>query len=325
VIGAGGIADRRTLPVIGQTRNSELVVVMDIREPEAIGAKYGVHSTDRMEAVLSRADVDAVYVASPVQVHAEQVIAAAKAGKHVLCEKPLARSVAEARAMVDACCEAGVLLREAYMLRHHGLHLEMARLIREGAIGRPLFASVWWAFQYPKTEGAWRQVHELGGGGALADLGCHVFDLLHLLVGDITRVAMASGRLVQDYEVEDLATVLLEFDGGAQGAITTSFCISDAVMPATVGIFGSEGRILARGSLTQTSGGTATIYRESDGEQQQIGYEQVDTYVRQIEAFADDVARGAIATEESVPELLRSMSVLEASYRSAETGAFVPL
>jgi predicted dehydrogenase len=323
VIGAGGIADRRTLPVIGQTRNGELVVVMDVRDPGAIGAKYGVDSTDRLEGVLSREDVDAVYVASPVQVHAEQVIAAANAGKHVLCEKPLGRTVAEACSMVDACCAAGVLLREAYMLRHHGLHLEMQRLIREGAIGKPLFASVHWAFQYPKMEGAWRQVRELGGGGALADLGCHVFDLLHMLVGDIARVAMASATLVQDYEVEDLGTVLLEFEGGAQGAITTSFCISDAVMPATVSIFGSEGRIVARGSLTQTSDGTATIYRETDGEQHEIRYGRVDTYVRQIEAFADDVAQGTIATKESVPELLSSMKVLEASYRSAETGTFV--
>jgi predicted dehydrogenase len=323
VIGAGGIADRRTLPVIGQTQNSELVAVMDVRDPGAIGAKYGVDSTDKVEAVLSREDVDAVYVASPVNVHAEQVIAAANAGKHVLCEKPLGRTVAEASSMVDTCCAAGVLLREAYMLRHHGLHIEMARMIREGAIGRPLFASVHWAFQYPKMEGAWRQVPELGGGGALADLGCHVFDLLHMLVGDIARVAMASGTLVQDYEVEDLGTVLLEFEAGAQGAITTSFCISDAVMPATVSIFGSEGRITARGSLAQTSDGTAALYRETDGEQQQIEYEQVDTYVRQIEAFADDVMRGAITTKESVSELLWSMNVLEASYRSAETGAFV--
>jgi predicted dehydrogenase len=322
IIGAGGIADRRTLPVIGTARNSELSVVMDIQEPERLGAKYAIDATDSLDAVLARDDVDAVYVASPVRVHAEQVVAAAEAGKHVLCEKPLARSVAETRTMVDACCAAGVLLREAYMLRHHGLHVEMARLIGEGAIGRPLFASVHWAFQYPKMEGAWRQVRDLGGGGALADLGCHVFDLLHMLVGNIARVAMAAGTLVQDYEVEDLGTVLLEFESGAQGAVTTSFCISDAVMPATVSIFGSEGRIVALGSLTQTSEGTATICREADGEQQ-IEYEQVDTYVRQIEAFAEDVARGVVTTEESIPELLRSMKVLEASYRSAETGAFV--
>jgi predicted dehydrogenase len=323
VIGAGGIADRRTLPVIGSARNCELSVVMDIQDPEQLGKKYGVDATDSLDAVLSRDDVDAVYVASPVHAHAEQVIAAARAGKHVLCEKPLGLSVAEAESMVDTCREAGVLLREAYMLRHHALHIEMARLIADGAIGRPLFVSVQWAFLYPKMEGAWRQIPELGGGGALADVGCHVFDLLHMLVGRIVRVAAVSATLVQDYEVDDITTVLLEIEGGTQSAVTTSFCISDAVMPPLVSTFGSEGSIVATGSLTQTSDGTAMLHREEDGDQSEIPYEKVDTYVRQLEVFAEDVKSGAVTTEASEEELLRAMRVLEAAYTSARTGKFV--
>jgi predicted dehydrogenase len=199
----------------------------------------------------------------------------------------------------------------------------MARLIADGAIGKPLFVSVQWAFLYPKMEGAWRQIPALGGGGALADVGCHVFDLLHMLVGRTERVAAVSGTLVQDYEVDDITTVLLELEGGAQGSITTSFCISDAVMPPSVSIFGSEGSIIALASLTQTSDGTATLHREEDGDRREILYEKVDTYVRQLEVFADDVASGAVTTEESEADLLRAMRVLEASYTSARTGEFV--
>jgi 1,5-anhydro-D-fructose reductase (1,5-anhydro-D-mannitol-forming) len=296
---------------------------MDIQDPERLGQKYGVSATDSLDAVLERDDVDAVYVASPVHAHAEQVIAAARAGKHVLCEKPLGLSVAEAQTMVDACREAGVLLREAYMLRHHALHIEMARLIADGAIGKPLFVSVQWAFLYPKMEGAWRQISALGGGGALADVGCHVFDLVHMLVGRTVRVAAVSATVVQDYEVDDITTVLMALDGGAQGSVTTSFCISDAVMPASVSIFGSGGSIIATGSLTQTSDGTATLHREENGDRRDIPYEKVDTYARQLEVFADNVASGAVTTKESETDLLRAMRVLEASYASARTGEFV--
>jgi predicted dehydrogenase len=323
VIGAGGIAHRRTLPVIGQTRNCVLSIVMDVCDPDKFGAKYGVDFTDSIEAVLSRDDVDAVYIASPVHLHAEQAVAAAKTGKHVLCEKPLARTLAEARPMVEACRDAGVLLREAYMLRYHGAHREIARLIGNGAIGKPLFANVHWAFLYPKMEGAWRQIPELGGGGALADVGCHVFDLLRMFVGEIRRLAAVAGTLVQDYQVDDLTTVLLEFESGAQGSVTTSFAIPDGAMPPFVGIYGSTGSIEAVGTLTQGTGGEATLFADADGQRRQIQYEQVNTYVRQLEAFADDVARGAKVEPGSEPELLRAMAILDASYESARTAAFV--
>lgn len=324
VVGAGGIADRRTLPVIGQVPNCELVIVMDTREPERLGRKYGLDWADTLHGVLDRPDVDAVYIASPVHVHADQVIAAAAAGKHVLCEKPLARDLAEAEAMVTACCNAGVLLREAYMLRHHGAHLAIKRKIAAGAIGTPVYASVQWAFLYPKTENAWRQRPELGGGGALADVGCHAFDLLHMLIGRIKRVAALTGALVQDYAVEDLATVLVQFENGAQGTVTTSFCLSSGCMPPMLSIYGSEGRITAN-TLSQGSGGTATLYTERDGQSHPIEYEEINTYAQQMEVFASDVLTGTITSADCREELLRSMRVLSASYESAKTCAWVSI
>jgi len=323
VIGAGGIADRRTLPVMGEVRNGTLSVVMDIREPEKLGRKYGVDWTDSLEALVVRDDVDAVYVAGPVHLHAEHVIAAAKAGKHVLCEKPLARSVAEAKTMIDACVSAGVLLREAYMLRHHGAHKEMQRLIEEGALGTVVFAQIHWAFLYPKMDGAWRQIPELGGGGALADVGCHSFDILEMLVGRIARVAGVAGTLVQDYAVDDIATVLIEFENGAQGMVTTSFCLSGNVMPASLSIYGSSGAVLAAGTLSQEASGDVTLISEPDGGRRKIEYSRANVYVNQLEAFADAVMAGERATRDKVDDMLRTMRTLEGSYTSSRKGVFV--
>jgi len=323
VLGGGGIAHRRTLPVMGEVRNGTLSVVMDIREPEKLGKLYGCDWTDDLAAAVSRDDVDAVYVAGPVNAHAEHVIAAARAAKHVLCEKPLARTVAEAKTMVDACAENGVLLREAYMLRHHGAHREMARLIGEGAVGKIVFAGIHWAFLYPKTEGAWRQIPELGGGGALADVGCHSFDLLEMLVGRISRLAAVTGTVIQDYEVDDVATVLIEFESGAQGTVTTSFCLSDSVMPPSVGIYGSGGAMLATNTLTQGTGGEAVLVSEPEGQRSPIEYVQVNMYVKQLEAFAEAVMAGERTTPDKVGGLLRVMRMLEGSYTSSRTGRFV--
>lgn len=325
VIGAGGIAHRRTLPVFGEARNSELRIVMDVKDPDKLGALYQVDWSDTVEAVLSREDVEAVYIAGPVFAHAEQVIAAANAGKHVLCEKPLACSVAEAKQAVEACIANKVLLREAYMLRHHAAHKQAQRLLQSGAIGKVCYAQIHWAFQYPKMEGAWRQLPALGGGGALADVGCHSFDMLELLVGPVTRLAGLAATLVQDYEVDDIATVLLEFENGAQGTITSSFCLSEAVLPTTISLYGERGSVVLRNTLTQTSDGELELYTEQDGQRRLIAYTVENTYVKQLEAFADDVATGIFSTEADASNLLRTMRFLEGAYSSAKTGQYVKL
>ncbi len=327
VIGAGGIADRRTLPVFPTIANSTLAVVMDVKGAAELGRKYGVDATTSVEEVLCREDVGAVYIATPVQFHAEQVVAAARAGKHVLCEKPLARNLAEARTMVQACLEAGVLLQDAYMLRHHRAHLEILRLLREAAIGKPLYVHGLWSFSYPRIAGDWRQDPVLGGGGSLMDVGCHMVDLVQMLLGPIARVACRVGTFVHDYPVEDVGTVLLEFESGVHGTLVASFAASGEIMPNRLDLYGSSGAIHSDGTMTQGSDGEATIYREAEGRgsRRPIPYQQVNTYARQVELLAERALRREKLDRRRADDMLRTVAVLDACYQSARTGQFVEI
>jgi len=141
VIGSGGIAQRRTIPEgITKAKNGELKVVFDIdaRVNTEVAGKFGAKEADAVEDLLS-ADIDAVYIATPASVHAEQVRACAKAGKHILCEKPLGMTVAEAEEMIDICKRAGVKLGCAFMMRFVAQHQEALMLIEEGKLGKPTY------------------------------------------------------------------------------------------------------------------------------------------------------------------------------------------
>ena len=322
VIGAGGYARRRTVPALLEAANCSLAVVMSPHTAYAVGREFGVEATDSLEEVLGREDVDAVYIATPVHLHAEQAIAAAQAGKHVLCEKPIALGAAQAQEMAQACQQAGVLLREAFMMRYHGAHREVARLVQAGFIGRPVLARASFNFWYPSTPGAWRQVPELGGGGSLMDVGTHAFDLLEMFLGPIRGLCCRAATLVHDYAVEDAATSLLEFASGAQGMVDACFCIHSQSRPTIVEIYGSGGGILAEGTVGQGSDGSLRLLRldEGYGGYRDIPYQHVNQYVRQFEDFAEAVARGEPTDAARVVHVI---SLVEAAYQSAKNNRFI--
>ncbi len=140
VIGSGGIARRRTIPEgIVQAQNASLDAVYDINKTSnsEVALEFSAKDCSSLDELLS-SDIDAVYVASPINVHLEHVTACAAAGKHVLCEKPLGMDVAEAEKMIEVCKSAGVQLGTALMMRFHTQHQEAKRMIKEGKIGDPV-------------------------------------------------------------------------------------------------------------------------------------------------------------------------------------------
>lgn len=341
VIGAGGIADRRTIPEgIIPASNSKLVAVMDVDadRAKAVGAKYGVRWCTSEAELLNDAEVQAVYIATPANVHASQTIMAAERGKHVLCEKPLALTVDDCRRVVDACRSAGVKLGVGLMMRFHACHQEIKRIIESGEIGRLVMGRAQLTCWYPMIPGAWRQVPELGGGGALMDLGIHTIDLLRMFMGEVDSVMSFTDSTVQDYPVDDGSVVILKFKSGAKGIVESFFNIPDAAAQNMLEIYGTKGCILAKGTIGQGSAGTITVYSSSeergyeaqqtrdagDISAREVAPEPVNIYRAEIEGFAESILSDApppVPAEEGI----RSLEVVLAAYTSAREGRTVPV
>ncbi len=165
VIGAGGIARRRTIPGMLKAKNCRLVAVMNPSDPERIAKEFKVpQAYRREEELLADPEVEAVYIASPVQHHARQIMQCAEAGKHILCEKPLTRDLREARKVAAVCRKQGVLLQDGYMMKFHGAHVKVKELIDKGRLGRIVYLRAQLSCWYPKMAGAWRQDPKNGGG-----------------------------------------------------------------------------------------------------------------------------------------------------------------
>lgn len=342
VIGCGGIADRRTIPEgFVPSQEAELVAVQDVDEKRAraVADKYGVAKvyTDGAK-LLEDSDVEAVYVASPTASHHEYVLAAAQAGKHVLCEKPLALNVPQAEEMVAACRQAGVKLGVNFMMRFHACHQYLRQLIAEGKLGKPVLGKAELTCWYPPIPGAFRQDPAQGGGGALIDMGNHCLDLLEYLFGQrIARVSCFTANLVQAYASEDTAAVLAEFDGGAMALVNALFNVPDAAAKNMLVVYGSGGGAWAFGTIGQDSAGQVHVTLQ----QEEVGYdaaqvrtataceetvvpEPVNIYRAHVDAMSRAISEG---TEPPVPgEVgLWSQRVVAACYASARSGRCIEL
>ncbi len=338
VIGSGGIARRRTIPEgIAPATNAALAAVFDVNRQanEEVANAYGARAAQNREDLLG-ADVDAVYVASPVNAHFEDVLACARQGKHVLCEKPLGMTPGEALEMTAACEQAGVQLGCAFMMRFHAQHRAALQLIEEGRLGKPVYARAQLSCWYPAMPGAWRQVPELGGGGSLIDMGGHCIDLLEMFFGRVTRVSCLINTTVQDYPAEDSAVAMLCFENGALGSVDTFFCIPDNSSKNLLELYGSQGSILAKGTIGQGMSGEMTAYLENSGagyDAQQsraagdghvIAPEPVNMYRAEIEAFSQALLDGSPVLADA--EIgVRSQLILTACYESARTGRAIAI
>lgn len=330
IIGAGGIAFRKTIPGMLRARQCRLVAVMNPSRAEAIAAHFGVPRFYSEESdLLADPEVEAVYIASPVHLHARQIKLAAAAGKHILCEKPLTRTLAEGRAAVAACRRHGVFLQEGYMMAFHGAHLKARQLIEEGRLGRLVYLRAQLSCWYPKIEGAWRQDPKTGGGGALMDMATHLYALLEQFAGPIRRIAALTGHLVQDYKSEDASTTLIEFASGAHGTVDCFFCIPDEASRTRLEIYGSQGAILSEGTIGQSTGGTlegvfglgdagydAAQNKDEARRFARIPFPEVNPYAAECEYFAECILRRRPPAMNDAAHALRILALTERAYAS---------
>jgi len=336
VIGSGGIAKRRTIPEgISKANNAESSIVFDIdaQANAEVAKKFGAKQAASISEMLD-ADIDAVYIATPAHLHSDQVRASAKAGKHVLCEKPLGMTVAEAEEMIEVCKQAGVKLGCAFMMRFVAQHQKALRLIKEGKLDTPTYARAQLSCWYPPIEGAWRQDPTTGGGGALIDMGGHCIDLLEMFFGKVAKVCCFINNTVQDYKSEDSAVAMLFFENGALGTVDTFFCIPDNSSKNVLELYGSKGSIIAKGTIGQGSAGEMVAFLEQNGKDYDarqarteaqrivIAPEPVNTYQAEIEEFSQAIIddREPLISGELG---LRSQKILTACYESARSGKVI--
>jgi len=339
VIGSGGIARRRTIPEgIVAADNAELVGTVDLNTKVngEVAKEFGAKPFDSEKALLESKDIDAVYLATPAITHHDQTLAAAANSKHVLCEKPMGLTNEEAANMMNACKKAGVKLGVGFMMRFHAYHQEALRMVKEGKLGTLVLGRAQLSCWYPPIEGAWRQDPVQGGGGSLMDLGGHCIDLLEMFFGPVKTVSCRIGNLVQDYKSEDTATTLLEFEDGSQGVVDNLFNVPDASVRNCLELYGSQGSILAEGTIGQAPDGTMVAHLEESGKeynaQQQrdetggliISPEPINTYEAEIAEFSQAILEDREPSN-GAEEGARSTQIIVACYESARTGKVIEL
>ncbi|WP_282937861.1 Gfo/Idh/MocA family oxidoreductase [Paenibacillus sp. RC67] len=248
VIGAGDVVERRVAKALQEARGSSLqaVVRRDEEKVRALAARFGIPRayTDVTQVWADR-DIDAVYIATPVMLHAEHAIEAARSGKHVLCEKPMALNSAESERMMAVCREQGVKLGIAYYRRYYPKVQKMKELIDAGAIGQPVYARAQFSGKtnHAGTPRAWLLQPEISGGGPLMDVGTHVIDLLCFCLGQPQQVTAMTGNILHNIEVEDTASVLIRFASGCQASVHASFSSS---VGNQLEIFGTGGKLVMK-------------------------------------------------------------------------------
>lgn len=247
LVGCGDIARKRVAPALRDLDNCEFVGVCrqhpDLAEDFAkkFGAKKYYNSTGEL---VDDDEIDAVYVATPVYLHAEQTIAAAKAKKHILCEKPMALNPAQCDRMLKACRKNNVKLGIAYYRHFYPIIARVKQIIEAGEIGKPVLLQIN-AFEYfnpPKDHHRhWFVEKDKAGGGPMFDFGCHRIELLLNILGQVKSVKGFFSNAVFDIEVEDTATAHFTFERGANAVLNVTRAGFEAA--DTLDIYGDKGSI----------------------------------------------------------------------------------
>ena len=252
IVGAGtiGALHAREIRAIEE---AEVVAVAEPREAvgRELAAEHGAGWHADAAGLLARPDVDVVVLCTPSGLHPEGAVAAARAGKHVITEKPMAITLEGADRMIEACREAGVTLSVIFQYRFNRDALRLKRALDAGLFGRTVLGNAlvhWRRTQgYYEEKGGWRGTWALDGGGALMNQSIHAVDLLRWLLGPVESLCAYAQTLTHEIEAEDTATAALRFESGALGVVqgTTS---THKDYPIRVEIRGTEGGATLEGS-----------------------------------------------------------------------------
>jgi 1,5-anhydro-D-fructose reductase (1,5-anhydro-D-mannitol-forming) len=322
LIGASDIARTRMAAAIADQPDSEVVAVMSSQmvRAQSFASELGIpRAYDDLDAMLADPRVNIVYISTTNNLHCAQTLAAARAGKHVLCEKPLALSVEDATAMVDACRAAGVVLGTNHHLRNAATHRTIRRLVADGVIGQPLAARVFHAVYLPPRLQGWRLTDPTAGGGVILDITVHDADTLRFDLSDevVEAVALTAQQGLAAADAEDAVMGVLRFDRGTLAQFHDAFTVRHA--PTGFEILGTHGSLIGVDVMTQDPRGRVVLRRENHVEEVDVG-EREDVYVRSVGQFVAAVhgeGTPAATGEDGLASLAIALAVRSAA-RSGE-------
>ena len=296
ILSTADIGMAKVTPAIQAAPNCEVVAIAsrDADRAHRAAEELGIPTAHgSYEALLADDTVDAVYIPLPNDLHAEWTYHAAEAGKHILCEKPLALTADQARDMVEACEDAGVALQEAFMYRHHPTWVEAVRLVRSGAIGE--LRVVQSIFSYYNDDPSNIRNRLENGGGAVMDIGCYCINLSRLLFDEEPGSIDAVVHRDPEMGIDIVTSAILGFANGARSEFT---CSTRVEPHQRVDIIGTEGRIEIpipfnippdiETRIHLTAGGEAPVAPDTET----VVFPPVDQYTVQAELFAAAVLAG---------------------------------
>ena len=335
LIGSGMHPHNKIAPAIRATEGADLVAVYsrDRGRAEEFAQHHGARAAyDSLDALLLDSRVDGVFVASPNALHAGQTIQAARAGKHVLAEKPMATSPEDAIAMVRACQDNGVKLGTGFELRYHPGHVLARDLIHKGVLGPVGLAQGQWGRGVRAQRGHvprtglrewWEQPEFIGDASTMMGLGVHVVDLLRFLLGqEVMEVAAVTDGQTEQQPLEHLATMLLRFDGG-----TIAMACCGRLLPDTrndFNVYGTDGRITGTATVWEARMGKLQVISETVNQTEVYPYDYLANFVSELEDFQKAVEEDREPTATGM-DGLRAVQVTSAVVESARTGRTIKL
>ena len=307
LVGCGWVARDYVAPALRAARGATLAALCD---PDAAAMKRirddspDVAAFADLDEMLA-ADIDAVYLATPNHLHREGCERAARAGKHVLCEKPMATKLDDARAMVEVCAQNNVVYATAFDQRFHAAHQQLREIIQRGELGEITLARVHYACWTPPTwkpdsdDGShdnWRIDPQRAGGGAFIDLAPHGLDLTQMLLDSpLEEVACLMQRRVFDYPVDDGAALIGRFGNGALLTMNVAYNCPDNYPRRTLEIVGTRAMARALNTMGQTPGGTLQIIDAQSGQTRAVELDKardVSPFRNGVEAFSRSLLSG---------------------------------
>jgi UDP-N-acetylglucosamine 3-dehydrogenase len=331
VIGCGLIARRTHLPAYAASADADLVAVCSGRRAsaESAAAEFGVRRVhDDWRALIADPEIDAVDICAPNALHAPIAIAASQAGKHVLVEKPMALSLAEADAMIAAARAAERVLMVAHNLRYQPVYEAIKRIVADGLIGRPLAARGVFMHAGPDefwgATSDWFWQEQAAGGGALLDMGIHMIDLLRWFIDEpVVEVEAMTARLAKPTFADDNAFVLLRFAGGAIASMQASWT-ARPFPDREVVIHGERGHV----ALGRAQGEPPALHVQDGGPETA---RKVDIALPAVSALVNPFVHFLRVVREGIPPLTSgeegraTLAVTLAAYEAARSGCKVAL